>query len=628
MAFEQELANYINGIDDNQLKGVLEKYFIKSPTEPPVNLTIDPTGYTTAINALGVFRHLMKGPLPPPKHIAVVCNIISAGISAFLSSIVLGPWKSRCAFPNSNYLELFNSLIKSFLGQGSLVRGSLANITGFAPQYYEWLNQSSSARAKGITVGVAKTKVPEYVTDEHMYTLFCNQLGFDVNLLLTAISQRQVIPGPYVVNPYSLRDDLAELDCYANQMVQNAVDAGLFDDLARMDGNGFIMTGKNNRAQRILEPRPIIITYVSKMPTSRVIPYSPIVLLGLPSDYFLASQPKITDNTRLLSAINHEIGRLVFWRGYCTNIPFIGPDADEKRKAIDTYLGRVPVTPPLKKPIANKSHKALVGLNRYLRMMQFSPWVADCAEQIVADVYTAMHSSTEDAMKLAFYRTKSMIMERSFYDKLRYQLPIELRPEIFLYIRQRIASSGGTDPAITEAEDYWWRTDGLPSLATNRYGAHVDNTKKWGWRAELFGPEVNNIHLDPNNVKPYGIENGLSFEIAKEELLKVTEIVFQMLGGTIKAKNGATPTLNYKGTSPTYYFNPPSMHVYWNNPMWENWAYQLVEEEQDMRNEFRLSGLADPYGVTRTSDDELNFYTLLYAGGWIVQSIGNSSGPH
>lgn len=482
------------------------------------------------------------------------------------------------------YADLFHSLIKSFID--FIIRYADWANTTVADRYRPSLAKTPS-RTTRPSITLSETP-PEYFIFEHAMIAFLNQVGFDLNVIVWAITQRWNT---------TIAPQLIHFDCFANNLITQILKAqpNLFDR---------DITNPNCTYQG--ESRPIIITYFSKLPTTRMIPYSPIVLLGIPNETLSCNQ---------YAAIAHEIGHLIFWKGYCDKLPTLTRDA--KSREID--LGNLLRSPRGYTPLSGFGGAKFVAcLNRYLRAkLGGSPWIADGLEQIMADVVVAMNLGAKTTMDFAFSRAYSQLLERTFNDNLRYQLPIELRVEIYL----RVLELSGKKALNYRSQWINYYND------TSKAGKSVRNE---GLLGKLFGVEVENggteDYVRPLTVKPYGSTGeGLDYEEAKEALLETVDLIFWLLGGKSTPTNIPSPDaaqLQTYAKSKKDIWGPG----YPGDTNWTQWKDRLKREEKDTNEVFKkLGGGPDRPKLT---DSERDWLAIFYAGGWMMQSPGNSSGPY
>lgn len=528
-------------------------------------------------NSLGITPDGLAATSDEQRRVSSNCKGIGKTCSEIDDSLV----KDCVCLP---YSYLFHSLINSFIS--------------FIDRYENWIKITvadryipSTGKSPSRTILSPTTLAeipPEYFTYDHAMIAFLNQIGFDFNLIVWAITQRWNT---------TIAPELIHFDCFANNLITQILKAqpNLFDR---------DITNPNCTYQG--ESRPIIITYFSKLPTTRMIPYSPIVLLGIPNETLPCNQ---------YAAIAHEIGHLIFWKGYCHGLPELARDAKSREKDLDNLLKSSPVYTPLS---GFGGAKFVACLNRYLRAkLGGSPWIADGLEQIMADVVVAMNLGAKTTMDFAFSRAYSQLLERTFNDNLRYQLPIELRVEIYL----RILELSGKKALNYRSQWINYYND------TSKAGKPVRNE---GLLGKLFGVEVENggteYYVRPLTVKPYGsTSEGLDYEEAKEALLETVDLVFWLLGGKSTPTNIPSPDaaqIRRYATSKKDIWD----RGYPGDINWTQWKDRLKREEKDTNEVFKkLGGGPDRPKLT---DSERDWLAIFYAGGWMMQSPGNSSGPY
>ncbi len=162
---------------------------------------------------------------------------------------------------------------------------------------------------------------------ESVYSIVLNQIGYDLEVLQRAIQQR-------ASGSTSMIETLKETDKLASLALQPAIDAGL------------------------LPPDNTVVTYFQKSPVSRVIPYAPVALIGVPYSSLSVTRDHL--------ALPHEMGHYVFWHGRV-------PDTGE----------------PLNQALRREAFKALKAYVTF-ESPEFPTWCAVWLEELFADVYGAL----------------------------------------------------------------------------------------------------------------------------------------------------------------------------------------------------------------------------------------------
>jgi len=360
----------------------------------------------------------------------------------------------------------------------------------------------------------------------------------------------------------------AQADEQATLWLEPAVKAGFFNVSA-----DHVPTDKDMR-----QPIPIIATYLQKSPTTRVQPYSPVALIALP----LTSTLQTVDRQSLA----HEVGHLVFWKG-SVQVEKDGPQ-----------------------------YRFASFLNRWLRREKgISPFIADGVEQIVADMYGALVAGlpiAKTAQDLAALHTR----ERSYATDVRYDVTPELRPHIY---EKTLELTG----RVTKKE-----------LA--------DLRARWQTLlAENYGPKHGNGQNKPPVTVNVGADYEVSYKYAKEELEEAVEYIYSFLkkvepptkaGSSIPKTALPTSIAEIQGTLGEYY---PSQS-FWTDANtalaqkqhFETWVDCLTSEEGAQQNAMRAAGMNDIYAIYSADGPAVtDWFTILYAGGWIMESPGNTNGP-
>lgn len=225
---------------------------------------------------------------------------------------------------------------------------------------------------------------PENYTTAFALNAILDQIGLDFGLANWVAAQRS---GKVTS---SMMGQLEALDQAARKMVNEAVDYGLFASNYQA-----ALTASNP-----IEPRPFPITYVLRSPNTRVIPYCPIALIGLPL-YALGGP----DDTLAKAYIAREIGRLAFWKGTWR----------------DGVLGW------------HGNTKIVHRLNVHLRVKGFSQAIIDGASTIFADVFACL-LMREHGLALTLVQAATRSSDRFYAEDPRYELPPELCTETYLRV--------------------------------------------------------------------------------------------------------------------------------------------------------------------------------------------------
>ncbi len=523
------------------------------------------------------------------NNLKIAFNIIGEWFRAliFLLELLQGDVKKQC-ITNVEYASLFRSLVHTLIGNGV---GNGPHADGFADQMLTWIATPAPEVA------------PDYVKPEQAPTALLNQVMYDLDAIVVAIVQR-----------FPLGKRLAEYDCIANKMLQKMMNLNLtFEHSAIADGSVFFKAGLPPKR---LEPRPIIITYATKLPTLRVIPYSPVVLMGIPN---LCNKKKVN------AAIAREIGRLIFWLGTTKKFDNVPSTFTDRNHAIDAAVSN----PPTLTAIAPEPVKFHVYLNRKLQELRFPHWVADGVEQIMADVVVAMLNGSTDCADFAFFEARTRLLERAFYDDMRYQMPPEMRVETMLAIRSVVENLGkdSSGKDIPTNIDKLWRDWDPPAppwgpkesnqgILGELFGVEVEGESSLGTRYELYG--------HPHVVTPYLLGRPVPYEHARQEVEFAAKLIYCLLGGK-RGVDIAPPPLPSGSLGVSTFFNEASTSSYWNNPAnFKDCKNLLTNQEQVTFDSFEK--IAGPTKNSALTQEERNWYAVFYAGGWLMQSPGNTGG--
>jgi len=122
---------------------------------------------------------------------------------------------------------------------------------------------------------------------EHAFDVTINQIGYDLDIILRSIHHRTLPISNQAQATLGFRKTLDEADRYANALLHPVICAGL------------------------IEPITVITCYQQSL-SSRIIPYAPVAMIGIPFTATLSS--------RDLALIAHEAGHSVYWRMLSTGL--------------------------------------------------------------------------------------------------------------------------------------------------------------------------------------------------------------------------------------------------------------------------------------------------------------------
>lgn len=125
-----------------------------------------------------------------------------------------------------------------------------------------------------------RLEVSDDYSPESVYSIILNQIGYDLEVLQRAVQQR-------ASGSTAMTETLKETDKLAWLTLKPAIDAGL------------------------LPTDTTAVTYFQKSPVSRVIPYAPVALIGVPYTSMSVTRDHLS--------LPHEVGHYVFWHGQVPN---------------------------------------------------------------------------------------------------------------------------------------------------------------------------------------------------------------------------------------------------------------------------------------------------------------------
>jgi hypothetical protein len=216
------------------------------------------------------------------------------------------------------------------------------------------------------------------VSDDHspesVYSIVLNQIGYDLEVLQRAVQQR-------ASGSAAMTETLKETDKLAWLALKPAIDANL------------------------LSVDTTALTYFQKSPVSRVIPYAPVALIGVPYSCMSVERDHL--------ALSHEIGHYVFWHGH---VPGTGEALRLalQRSAFEELKQCVTVDSP-----------------------EFPTWCAVWLEELFADAYGALIAGPVMALDFQDLALHNSCEEFTTSDN-DHPVPI-LRPDIYLRVLNQAA---------------------------------------------------------------------------------------------------------------------------------------------------------------------------------------------
>lgn len=232
---------------------------------------------------------------------------------------------------------------------------------------------------------------------EAIYSIVLNQIGYDLEVWQRAVEQR-------LAGPAAMTHTLKEADKLAWLALKPAIDLGL------------------------LPADTTVVTYFQKSPVSRVIPYAPVALIGIPFTCLSAPRDQL--------AIPHEVGHYVFWHA---RVPAGQPNAG------------VPLQQVLRE-------RAFEALKTYVTLdsPEFPAWCYRWLEELFADVYGTLIGGPVIALDF-----QDLSLHNSCDDFITsdedHPVPI-LRPEVYIKVLQRAANPDNGWAVWAEALRQRWQT--------------------------------------------------------------------------------------------------------------------------------------------------------------------------
>lgn len=380
----------------------------------------------------------------------------------------------------------------------------------------------------------------------------------------------------------------AKLDAIANNMIESAVNQGWFAP----DPRHVYETPFNIHPDATAEPRPVPLTHFGGS-SLRMIPYSPAVPISLPIDLVAMN---FSDDEEveiwIKPAIAYEVGRLAFWKGSLAD-----PHAE-----LPSYHQRV-------------KFSRFLGL-RMQTELGISKWVANGVAGIFADVFMTLYCGLP-ALGYAIRRAQPRKLDRFQGEDLRYQLPSVLRPFVCLHVLKNM--SVAPDKLEDEWKDCFKRVYGKP---------HRNSVDKIDDITDIYDPPLNvTIYND------YGTTS-IGFAEARAEVERATDFIYGLMESL---KNNLPATLP----------SPLDFGDWQDGTVWmklvplatgnlgsdtfflEGWFSVLSSETIGVINDAYLKGAIDDATYNDYYRGQRAYWsTALYSGGWMMESPGNTGGPH
>lgn len=416
--------------------------------------------------------------------------------------------------------------------------------------------------------------------NKYATNIIINQASLDLASIMYAAEQRKV---------EKFRTRLEVMDRVAKDFVNCLVG----------DGRGFFQESSGTPATRKdpREPKPIVLTYFQKTKTIRVIPYSPVVLIGLP----FSSLGDNAQATQDMLAVAHEVGHLAFWKAYAQNYA------------------------------PGKSAKFSMFLNRKLREDGYPPWTADGAEQLFADLFTVCTGGPAAAI-MAQDKAEVRQMDRVYAEDMRYQILPEARPFIYHHALETFPNLKEKFGDTTYLQSRWYRIRNSDDGRSPFYGKMSDlqdDPEYWEFQLSkamrYLQPFFANIQMpaelsqqyhdgsansEPTNGDGYtpweayvnGTANPAKQKRANPKLAETNfeELAKKELGEFFVGKDDATGNTGH-----------------WNAATWTTWVELLHRELTQLTI---AKSETDQYGDPRRN-------AILYARGWTLESPFNTGPP-
>lgn len=486
----------------------------------------------------------------------------------FAGPIMLRWTGLRCAIQETQNGRLLKALPKN---EKYLFKCLLDNLRMFAHRMLEYFCTPAN-------------EPPIHYTRMYALNLVLNQVGYDLSVIQQVIAQRHIYGAL-----------LRRADRFAEAYLGSAVNAGLF-----LESSNVLPKKDEPR-----NPKPVVLTYLNKAPTIRMMPYSPIALVSLPSAavaYSCGDEKEQAIAAREFLALAHEVGHLVFWKGYAEDTEDL-----EGRGKFASFL------------------------NRTLRRKGVSHYIADGVEETVADMYGALTAGIS-IFYTAQLKATTRQREHYFAANARYTVSPELRPSIYDAVLSVEGITSG--PALMQAQDAW------SELVKPAYG-DIDDLGNY---------------LSPKTVEVEAGQYRISYEVAVAEIKSAVQRIQPLLKAVQRTQIGASGKIVAKAMLVTQEeileaasqhlsdtppkFPLPAVQLYdlseyqdgqpWIEPTagngasdyWQIWASRLLEEEQRQQEAMVKAGLEAPPYNAKDND----WYAILYAGGWVMESTGNSKG--
>ncbi|MCW1968849.1 MAG: hypothetical protein KIH69_012130 [Anaerolineae bacterium] len=411
----------------------------------------------------------------------------------------------------------------------------LKNVRGFSALFFHQVKSSEP---------------PVGTTRAFALNAILNQIGADLAAATWVAAQRGADA------PTGLGVDWAMLDAHARMMVNRAVDFGLFG----ADHNHIPTKSK------AIEPRPVPITCAGRLPATRIIPYCPVALVGVPM-YAMNGQ----DDALARAYVAREIGRMAFWKGTW-------------RDDVLEWYGDT---------------KMMHRMNVFLRAKGYSQWIIDTAATLFSDVFAAL-TMGKAGLDLALTQAQTHATDRFYAEDQRYELNAILRPEIYIRVLELMG----------EAE-------------IGKIKADVGNRLQDAYaNAGQFTP------YQSNGAGGSGTYANVSYQAARNELRGAAEAVYEVLQANKLQATADHAIIEAQYATNTIAWGEWDAAQPWaDDPDWTEW-FDILErdERQRLKEAFDRKVLDKNYHANNDDFAPIYWRKLLYARGWVMESPENTGG--
>jgi hypothetical protein len=374
---------------------------------------------------------------------------------------------------------------------------------------------------------------------------------------------------------------------------------------------------------RVIEPRPVALVYLGGGSKLRTVPYSPVAPIQLTADVAHKAMTLNLDTDTgktdfelwVKPALAYEVGRLVFWKG--SLIHRRSTLASDEKQRIPSNFDQ-------------SMFSRYLGL--FLERSGIARWVANAVAGIFADVYMTLQTGPA-AVGYAVRRAQPRRLDRFHAEDLRYQLPPLLRP--YVCFRTLALAKNSYDDQIKRLNEEIWEDLVMHDV----YGRHI---LAWqgGDRNQGEVPDNNATRAmkTPVSVTIY-TETGpatIGFDAARAEVEKAVDIVYKHI--TANTQDAVTALAQTPDLGPWAEGNQ-WMHTHMVERVGgggvkasflaEGW-FAILSSQTMINVELAfLCQIVDKATYDAVYRDQKTYWgTALYAGGWLMESPGNSGRPY